>query len=113
MKKIVIDGKEYSLDIDKAIKDGYLIPTVLRKCGQIYRHSRNCCSDVYYLVTNIDNHICLYSIFTNGRWTHPMPVSNVNKITDSEWDAIIGTSSLAQFTLMETPNIDKLKEFFK
>jgi len=35
---ICIDGKTYSVNIEKAIKDGYLKPILKRKIGQIYSY---------------------------------------------------------------------------
>jgi hypothetical protein len=35
---ICIDGKTYSVNIEKAVKDGYLKPILKRKIGQIYSY---------------------------------------------------------------------------
>ena len=36
---ICIDGKIYSVNIEKAVKDGYLKPILKRKIGQIYSYA--------------------------------------------------------------------------
>lgn len=85
MKKINIDGIDYNIDIDKAIKDGYLVKHVNRRVGQFYinrGHSPHILSQVDASKVSL---ICLRD---GNRHTESVTVANIFNISDDEWSKI-------------------------
>lgn len=91
--KIKIDGKDYILDIDKAIKEEYLTPIKPIFIGQIYEFN-----DEYYILS-----YCSYSgssssggfvglvCLDDGKlFGNMIEVKDVDNITQLEWAAMCG-----------------------
>lgn len=90
MNKIVIDGKEYNIDIDKAIKNGYLKPVVNRRVGQFYKHNGDDYGgESFYVLAQIGpSTVALISLASHGygnRFTEPVSVHAPRNISDDEW----------------------------
>lgn len=89
---ICIDGKTYSVNIEKAVKDGYLKPILKRKIGQIYSYA----DELFILsVLSIDKFIRIGFIsIEDGMLFHrdALEISDIDDIhfTESQWKYIGG-----------------------
>lgn len=87
---ICIDGKTYSVNIEKAVKDGYLKPILKRKIGQIYSYA----DELFILsVLSIEPAIGFVCIEDGMLFSgDTLEVSDIDDIyiTESQWKYIGG-----------------------
>lgn len=92
--KIKIDGKNYNVDIEKAIKDGYLKPDAIHVRGNIYKHID---TGEYYILAYVGNsNYCLVNL-TNGMcWDDAYEVDDrdADGPNSDEWDDMDGQKFL-------------------
>jgi len=89
-KNIVIDGTEYKINLEKAIKDGYLQKAEKaekRKVGQIYKSAD---FGELYIVANLGRgEAALIGLYGKGnRYMDPVEIRNTEDISDDEWAAM-------------------------
>jgi hypothetical protein len=88
---ICIDGKTYSVNIEKAVKDGYLKPILKRKIGQIYSRA-----DDFFILSVLrigPTHIGFVCIEDGMLFSHnSLEISDIDDIhiTESQWKYIGG-----------------------
>lgn len=83
-----INGTQYSLDIQKAVKDGVLKAMVKPEVGQIYYDNYD---DVYLILSVIDVKTIAFVNLADGTlWDNSVKVKNVNKISEDEWCKLKG-----------------------
>ena len=83
--KFTYNNKSYTLNPERAIKLGVVIPDVIHQVGNRYTHNGN----VYILASSgAYNHVLLINL-SNG-WTYgaPYPVKNWDNISTEEWSKI-------------------------
>lgn len=113
MKNITIDRKEYSLDFEKAIKDGCLKPHPSRSSGQTYHYQAED-SGTYYLLAYLGNsNVALVNLVTGDRWANPCRIVDRWRVTETEWDQIIGHHRPERFTLVESHTYEQLSKILK
>ena len=89
--KITIDGKDYILDIDKALKEEYLTPVRSIFIGQVYEFD-----DEYYILcccfhtSGGGGFVGLVCIDDGKPWGDMIEVKDIHNITQFEWAAMRG-----------------------
>ena len=91
--KITIDGKDYILDIDKAIKEEYLTPVRPIFIGQVYEFDHVyyilcCCS--YKGTKGGGGFVGLVCLDGGKPWGDMIEVKDILNITQFEWVAMGG-----------------------
>jgi len=91
--KITIDGKDYILDIDKAIREEYLTPVRPIFIGQVYEFDDEyyilcCCS--YKGTKGGGGFVGLVCLDDGKTWAEMIEVKDILNITQFEWAAMRG-----------------------
>jgi hypothetical protein len=87
---VTVDGFEYTLNVEAAIKSGILVKNIKRTIGQLYQSN---VTGYYYLLACVDPYrVNFIDIHTGLR--HPfggIAVKNCNDISSEEWDRFMKT----------------------
>lgn len=111
MKQFVkINGTSYLIDTKKAIQNGCLKPFEKPELGQVWcietvSGGRTYCN--HYLLSHVRySGVFLVNVSNGINWTEPVPVKNLQNISDDEWKAITGEQNFELLGKIDTFKID-------